>query len=64
MGIVLRWQEDPFECEFRDARGGGLLSLYRDGELVWKEPVSSAAAAHYRAREAREELLPNRAKRA
>ena len=64
MAIVLRWREEPFECEFRDARSGGMLPLHLDGDIVWKEPVPSAAAAYIRAREARDELVPHRAKRA
>ena len=64
MGIVLRWREEPFDCEFRDAREGGTLTLYLDGEVVWREAVESAAAAHVRAREGREALMPRRARRA
>jgi hypothetical protein len=64
MAIVLRWREEPFDCEFRDGRGGGTLTLYQEGEVIWKESVPSAALAHDRSREARETLLPRRAKRA
>lgn len=64
MAIVLRWREEPFDCEFRDGRDGGTLILYLDGEVVWKEGVPSAALAHDRSCEARETLLPRRAKRA
>lgn len=61
MRIVLRWREEPFDCEFRDAAAGaaplGALSVYSRGEMLWKEPVRSAADAHDRARELRAMLL-------
>jgi len=63
MGIVLRWREEPFDCEFRDASAGAALSVYSQGEMLWKEPVGSAADAHDRARELRAMLLaPRRAR--
>ena len=61
-GIVLRWREEPFDCEFRDARAGADLSVYAQGEMVWKEPATSAADAHERARELRAMLMPRRAR--
>jgi hypothetical protein len=64
MGISLRWQEEPFACEFNGAPGKGTLTMFDDHRLVWREPVNSAVAAHDRARELRDLLLAPRAKRA
>jgi hypothetical protein len=62
MGIVLRWREEPFDCEFRDTRGGGMLNVYVDGQTAWREPAASAAVAYTRARELRDVLAPRGAK--
>ena len=64
MGIVLRWREEPYDCEFRESRSRAILSMAAEGELVWKEPVPSAATACRRAREISELLLSRREKRA
>jgi hypothetical protein len=64
MGIALRWQEEPFDCEFVGAPSGGTLQMFSDGQLVWQEPVPSAVAAYNRAREMRERLLAPRARQA
>ena len=64
MGIALRWREEPFDCEFVGASGGGTLTLFADGQLMWQEGVRSAAAAQVRAQEVKAMLLAPRAKQA
>ena len=64
MGIALRWREEPFDCEFVGASGGGTLTLFSDGQLMWQEPVRSAATAQVRAQELKAMLLAPRAKQA
>jgi hypothetical protein len=63
MSIALRWREDPFDCEFVDAPGGAILTIFANGEPVWHEVVRSAAAAYERAREVRASLMAPRARR-
>ena len=64
MGIALRWHEEPFDCEFVGASGGGTLSVFSSGQLVWQESVRSATAAQIRAEEVKAMLLAPRAKQA
>jgi hypothetical protein len=65
MGIVLRWFEDPFECELVTRGGGRILVVATpDGHVVWEEPVASASAACDRAREVRDRLTPGGRKHA
>ena len=64
MGIALRWREEPFDCEFVGASGGGTLTLFSNGQLVWQESVRSATAAQVRAQEVKADLLSPRAKQA
>jgi hypothetical protein len=64
MGIALRWREEPFDCEFTGASGEGTLWVYSGGQLVWQEPVRTAAAAQVRAQEVKALLLSPRAKHA
>lgn len=65
MDVSLRWYEEPFECEFVGAQPEGTLRMRADGQVVWSEPVRSAALAYGRAREVKDQLLaPRRARRA
>jgi hypothetical protein len=65
MGIVLRWLEEPFECELVTRAGGRTLVVTTtEGHIVWEEPVASASAACDRAREIRDRLAPGGRKRA
>jgi hypothetical protein len=64
MAIVLRWREEPLDCEFVASAGQGTLRVYADGKLVCEERIDSAAAAHDRAREMRDARVSPRAKQA
>ncbi len=60
MEIALRWWEGQFYCEFVDDCGGWMLRIFRDGELVWQQPVRSASAAWRYARDLAGSLMVQR----
>ena len=49
MGITLRWQLEPFSCEFHMDDGQGLLLLRAGAEIIARETVASARMACERA---------------
>ena len=51
VATALHWWEGQFYCEFLDDRDDGLLRMFANGELVWEQPVISAATAFRRASE-------------
>ena len=60
--IVIGWRHEPFSCEYSAGHGSGWLQIFRESELVLKEPVESVRAAFARARELCEGLIWQAAK--
>jgi hypothetical protein len=58
--IVIAWQDEPFQCEFKAEHLNGWLQMFRSGQLVVREPVESVQAAYHRARELAQALKETR----
>ena len=49
MGITVRWQLEPYSCEFHMDDGQGLLLIRAGAEIVARETADSARMAFERA---------------